>query len=49
MIPVEKLRELMPKDKKYSDEEIIEVGNQLEGMAQLAFDVWLDDKNKKQF
>jgi len=47
MIPLEKLKKLMPKDREYSDEEIIKIGKNMEDFAQLIFDDWLENRKNK--
>lgn len=46
MISLEKFKELMPKDREYSEEEIVELKENMESMAQLAFEVWLENRKK---
>ena len=44
MISAEKTRELIPDNEKYSDEEIEKIRTTLYGLADLAFDCWLEER-----
>jgi len=46
MISLEKAKELID-DKNLSDEEVKEVRDQLESLADLMFDMWLEERNQK--
>jgi len=46
MVPIEKMRELIPDSEKYTDAELIKIREQLEALANIAFDVWLKERNK---
>lgn len=47
MIPIDKCRELIENDEEYTDEEILKIRDTLEQLADLAFDMWLEEINKK--
>ena len=47
MVPLEKLRELIPDSDKYTDEELTKIRSDMEAFANLAFDCWLAKLNKK--
>lgn len=42
---IEEMRALIPNHEKYTDEQIREIEATLEGLADLAFDMWLEEKN----
>lgn len=46
MVPIEKMRELIPDSEKYTDAELIKIREQLEALANIAFDMWLKERNK---
>lgn len=47
MVPLEKLRELIPDSEKYTNEELAKIRSDMEAFADLAFDCWLAERNKK--
>jgi hypothetical protein len=46
MVPIEKLRELIPESEKYTDAELIKIRDDLDALANIAFDMWLKERNK---
>jgi len=46
MLSVEECRKLIDGSEKYSDKEIEEIHEMLYGLANLAFDTWLEEKKK---
>jgi hypothetical protein len=46
MVPIEKMRELIPDSEKYTDAELVKIREQLEALANIAFDMWLKERNK---
>jgi hypothetical protein len=47
MISLEDLRKLLPDNENLTDKELLELREQLYGIGDLAFEVWLEDKKKK--
>ena len=47
MISLEEFKKLLPTDREYSEEEIAKLRENLEGLAELAFETWLEDRKKK--
>ncbi len=47
MISLDRIRELEPKLKSASDEEVAIIREKLYGLAQLAFESWVDDNGSK--
>lgn len=46
MMSVGEARTLIPDHEQYSDEQIEEIVRTLDGLANLAFDCWLKERNK---
>ena len=47
MIPFEDFKKLLPKDSKLTDEEAMKLKGQMEGLAELMFDMWKDGRLQK--
>lgn len=47
MITLERMREIEPKLKHASDDEVAEIRERLYGLAQLAYDRWVDENGSK--
>jgi hypothetical protein len=47
MIEIEELKKLLPANEKLTDEQILELRGQMEQLADIAFDMWLEDKRKE--
>lgn len=47
MLSIEECRKLIDGSEEYSDKDIEEIRTTLYGLANLAFDTWLEEKNKK--
>ena len=47
MLSIQKCRELIDNDEQYSDKQIEEIRNTLYGLAELAFDIQLEEKKKQ--
>ena len=45
MRTIEEMRELIPGHEQYTDEQIQEIEATLEGLADLTFDTWLEERN----
>lgn len=45
MLSLEEIRQNLPADREYKDEEVLEIRDSLYKLAQLAFDVWLQKRN----
>lgn len=46
MLSIDECRKLIDGGEKYTDKEIEEIRDNLYGLANLAFDVWLEEKKK---
>ena len=47
MISLDRMRELEPSLKNASDEEVAEIRERLYGLAQLAYERWIDENGSK--
>lgn len=48
MLSIERTRELMPEDTKgLSDEEVADIRDTAQMLAEIAFDQWMSDRKKK--
>lgn len=47
MLSLQKVRELLPNDREYADDEIEEIRSSMQELASLAFDSWMEEKKGK--
>ncbi len=46
MIEIEEFKKLLPVDEKLTEEQILKLRSQMDQMADIFFDMWLEDKRK---
>lgn len=47
MVDLEKYKKLLPKDHNLSEEQILKLRDQMEQLADIFFEMWLENKTKK--